>query len=138
MIDQNLIIHFDGSCAPKNPGGIASYGFQISDSQNNIVYSETSEVCRGPAATCNLAEWAGLTSAIRYLHKLGWKGTLTILGDSQLVINQLNGNWKCKKESLQQYLTEAQVLLKDMCWTAEWIPRFKNQKADSLSRINKT
>ena len=133
-MDANLTIHFDGSCQPKNPGGIAAYGFEITDSSGKTVHSDSAEVCRGPQATNNIAEWAGLTAAIRYLKNVGWKGNLTILGDSKLVINQLNGKWRCKKEHLQPYLEESTSLLKGMNWTAEWVPRSKNQNADLLSR----
>lgn len=120
-MDDHLTIHFDGSCLPKNPGGTAKYGFEIRDSKNNIVHTGNAVVCSGPSATNNVAEWAGLTAALRYLKSIEWgspkggfdnrRGSLSIRGDSKLVICQLNNEWKCNKPHLQSYLTECQSLL---------------------------
>lgn len=129
-----LIVHFDGSCTGKNPGGVAHYGWHI-DTPNGVRVAEDSqEVCRGPSATNNVAEWAGLKAAILFLKEQGWSGVLKIQGDSALVINQLNGDWKCKMAHLQVYLEDCRDLLIGQDWEATWIPRESNKSADGLSR----
>lgn len=132
-MDQTLVIHFDGSCS-INPGGVARYGYEITSESNELVVNGCENVCVGKDATSNLAEWAGLTAALRYLKSKKWSGKLMIYGDSQLVINQLNDKWKCNKPHLRIYLEECLQLLVGMDWTAEWVPRNKNATADSLSR----
>lgn len=133
MLPANLIVNFDGACT-KNPGGRATFSFIVKCGlTHKEIYTSTGEV-KSLFTSCNVAEWAGITSAIRYLKNAGWKGNLTIHGDSKLVINQLNGEWKCKKETLQPYLKDSRDLLEGMNWSAEWIPRAKNQSADTLSR----
>ena len=133
-MDDHLTIHFDGSCAPKNPGGTARYGYEIRDSKNNVVHTDSGIICSGPTASNNTAEYGSLTAALRHLKSEGWKGTLSIYGDSKLVISQLNGSWKCNKPHLQTYLHECKSLLDEWHWAAEWVPRAENQEADLLSR----
>jgi ribonuclease HI len=133
-MDNHLIIFFDGSCLPKNPGGTAKYGFEIRNSKNEVVHTESAVICSGIGASNNLAEWHALTAALRYLKSVNWSGELTIHGDSKLVICQLNDEWKCKAEHLRPYLKECQDIIKGWIWTAEWVPRSQNQNADLLSR----
>jgi len=129
-----LKIYFDGSCMPKNPGGIAKYAYQILDENNNVLVSEAAEVCRGPDATNNLAEWNGVLHALRYLKSNNWRGKLKITGDSMLVINQLNGVYRVKKETLIPLHAESIQILDSMDWSADWIPREENQQCDKLSK----
>lgn len=133
MLPEKLIIQFDGACT-VNPGGQASYGYIIKCMLTGAEICTGSDIVVASYTSCNVAEWAGITAAIQHLVKLGWKGSLLIHGDSKLVINQLNGIWKCKKEYLQPYLKKSLSLLEGLDWTAEWIPRGQNQKADLLSR----
>ncbi len=64
---------------------------------------------------------------------------LVIEGDSQLVIEQLLGNWKCKKPHLKALRETACELLAEMGvkYAAYWIPREKNERADELSTRKK-
>ena len=55
---------------------------------------------------------------------------LDIRGDSQLVINQLNGVWKAKDPRMRERLERVQALLKQLGgWTAMWHARAKSVKA---------
>lgn len=47
----------------------------------------------------------------------------TILADSQLVVNILNGKWKVKKEHLKPLYNEAKELLNKKNITIEWTSR---------------
>ena len=133
-----LRLHFDGSCA-INPGGIARYGWRISDLDGTMIEYGHGEVCRGPCATNNVAEWAAVTFGLRYFMSTKWINDptkvsgLAIYGDSNLVINGLNRVWKVKKPHLQPYRDECLRLLKSYKWTADWIPREENDECDALS-----
>lgn len=134
MLPGKLKLYFDGSCEPKNPGGIAGYGWRLVDMDGNEVKSAHAEVCRGPGATNNIAEWAGVTAGLRYLDEQGWTGELEICGDSQLVIYQLIGKYKVRKETLMPYHSECMGYLKQWDWTANWIPREENHHCDAMSK----
>jgi ribonuclease HI len=133
MLPKHITLFFDGACT-KNPDGIATYGYTITEPNEEILISNSGEACRGVGSSCNVAEYHALTAALRYLESMNWNGELQIYGDSKLVICQLNGEWKCKKEHLQIYLTECHTILSKWNWTAEWIPREQNRNADFLSR----
>lgn len=135
MLPKKLKLFFDGSCLPKNPGGIARYGWILRDESNEIA-RDGKEVCRGPSATNNIAEWSSVLHGLRYLKEQNWQGDLEIYGDSQLVINQLNGEYKVRKDTLIPYYKESMALLKHLKWKAEWIPRENNMECDELSKNN--
>jgi ribonuclease HI len=127
-------VYFDGACAPVNPGGIATFGWCLVDPDGRVIAFDAGEVCRGPAATNNIAEWHALLRALRFLADQGWKGRLQIHGDSQLVVNQLTGHWRCHKESLRRCRAACLELLEGMDWRADWVPREENGEADALAR----
>lgn len=101
---ESLTIYFDGACIPVNPGGTATGAFRILTRNGEVVHSDKFLVCRGPVATNNVAEWAGLLATLRWV-RAQFPGSLhfEIRGDSQLVIHQLNGRWRCQKAHLQPY-----------------------------------
>jgi ribonuclease HI len=119
---------------PKNPGGTAKYAYQILDENDHVLVSHSAEVCRGPEATNNLAEWNGVLNALRYLKLNNWSGKLKIIGDSMLVINQLNGVYKVRKNTLVPLHAESISILNSMDWSADWVPREENQQCDKLSK----
>jgi ribonuclease HI len=58
-----------------------------------------------------------------------------IFGDSQLIINQVLGKFKCKKPRLIQYRDEIQALLKKFyTYELAQVPRNQNKQADKLTR----
>jgi ribonuclease HI len=137
-VENKLSIQFDGGCGPKNPGGIATFGWLVK-LDGEIIESDCGEVCRGIEATNNVAEWSALLRALRYLKTAPFdysKMSLQIRGDSDLVIKQLVGRWKCKAEHLRGYLVECRALLASIgfaYWDAAWIPRERNTEADALT-----
>jgi ribonuclease HI len=127
-------VYFDGACGPVNPGGIATFGWRFVGPDGQLLASEQGEVCRGPGATNNVAEWHALWRALQFLAARGWQGQLRIYGDSRLVINQLTGRWRCHKGHLRRYRDACLNLLRRMDWRASWIPREQNEEADELSK----
>jgi ribonuclease HI len=133
---NEVTIYFDGSCGPKNPGGTAKAAWLLYDVDKNLIAKECQVVCSGPTATNNIGEWAGLTNALRYIvaNKLEHGSKINIKGDSQLVIYQLTGEYKCRKDTLKPYYEECLALLGNYGWQANWIAREENQEADTLSK----
>lgn len=71
--------------------------------------------------TGNEAEYMAVEFALKALlgtGKRGWK----ILSDSQLVVNQLNGNWKIS-EKFAPYVQRIRKLMKDADAIIEWSPK---------------
>lgn len=134
MLPEKLKLYFDGSCEPTNPGGVAGYAWRLLDNSDEEIEYGRGEVCRGPLATNNIAEWAAVTNGLRYLADQKWNGNLEIYGDSQLVIRQLMGEYKVRKDTLIPYYQECMELLARMNWSANWIPRDQNEECDRLSK----
>ena len=133
-----LTIFFDGSNEPKNPGGVATYGWVIKEAGETSTTGQ-GEFERGPESTNNRAEYAGLGFALRHiLDTMGGTAVdkLHICGDSKLVIEQLSGRWKCNKDHLRKLRDRCLELLEQIgCkWDAAWIPREQNTEADALSQ----
>ena len=56
------------------------------------------------------------------------------MGDSQLVVNQLLGEYKCNSPILEEYLEEAKGLLEDFANVIiSHIPRTSNKVANDLA-----
>lgn len=123
-------LYFDGACIPTNPGGTATGGV--------VLIREDGEVTReafvvANHSTNNVAEWGALVRGIELAISQG-VDCLMIYGDSDLVIRQLNRQWKCKKEHLRKFRDSAWKLLDSIgFWDAKWIPREQNTEADRLS-----
>ena len=129
---SDLTLYFDGLCEPRNPGGIATYGWLLLEDGEIIEEGNGVEV-RGKGATNNVAEWAALECGLRAAAALRPE-QLLIHGDSQLVINQLTGSWRMHAAHLRPYLDRCLELLKGCGWQARWVPREQNSAADALSR----
>ncbi len=63
--------------------------------------------------TCNVAEYIALTNALTWLQSVQGKKqyTVTIWSDSMLVVRQVTGQWKCKKEHLRKLRDHIRGLL---------------------------
>ncbi len=142
----DITIHFDGSCEP-NPGGVATYGWVVSFAGPGFAADVTGwgVAAEGAAATNNVAEYAALGHALKWLHERGGAfppgpiapgAVLAVRGDSQLVVNQLTGVWACRNKNLGRYLVRCKELLFELAkeWRAEWVPREQNHRADALAR----
>lgn len=129
-----MIIYIDGLCEPHNPNGTASYGFVVYDGDKKI-YEEAKVVGHGKGMSNNVGEYAALCAALDWLLKHGFVENILVMGDSQLVINQMNGDWGCNGGMYVNKYHEALHLSKSFRnLRFEWIPREKNTEADSLSK----
>jgi ribonuclease HI len=86
----------------------------------------------------NVAEYAGVLHILKYLSSRP-PGRVTIHGDSNLVINQLNGRWRIKKGLYLPIALETKGLLaylRGLGWQINfcWIPREQNEECDTLSK----
>jgi ribonuclease HI len=135
VIDPFVQVHFDGACQPAKGGGIATYGFTV---EGAGFHEEGKGLAVPPFsqhATNNVAEYVGAIRAMEWLKDRGFRGTVYLFGDSQLVLRQMKGEYRVRTEHIRAY----HELLKRL--TAgfeqvkfEWIPREENREADRLSK----
>ena len=137
-LDASRIINVysDGACL-GNPGPMG-VGVWIPD----FLLELSDFIGKG---TNNIAEWTALLYATRaVLHKLKEdsekiEGKQIIFHlDSELVVNQANGKYTIKNGNLAEIAKEVKdkikVLKKSCDVGIQWIPREKNEVADSLSK----
>lgn len=121
-------IRFDGGAVP-NPGEM---GIGIVLIENGKVIKKISEKLDG-TGTNNIAEYTALSKGISKALELGWTDVV-IEGDSELVINQVNGEWKVNDEKLKPLHKKVKDKLSnfDSC-ELRHVPREDNSLADELA-----
>jgi ribonuclease HI len=86
-------------------------------------------------ATNNVAEYSGAICALEWLVRNGYTGEVVVRGDSQLVVRQMTGEYRVRKEHLQAYHDWLkQLTLRFPKVEFHWVPRAQNQRADLLSK----
>jgi ribonuclease HI len=89
-----------------------------------------------PRATNNVAEYQAAICALEYLHRQGFRGTVVMHGDSQLVVRQMRGEYEVRAENLKPFherLRQLEGMFEQVQF--EWIPREENGRADALSKL---
>jgi len=127
--------YFDGACEPINPGGTASYGAVICRG-DVVIWEEGKIVGKGPDISNNVAEYAGLLALLDCLIAMNLsQESITIMGDSKLVINQMWGSWRMNGGlyiSVAKKCRERLKLFPNI--KGKWIPREQNDHADKMSK----
>ncbi len=86
------------------------------------------------SATNNEAEYKSLIRGLEESHNLNILN-INIFADSELVVKQINGDYKVKNERMQILNRKVISLLKNFSsWSISHIPREKNSIADKLSK----
>ncbi len=128
-----LSVYFDGLCSPKNPGGVAAYGYLVYKN-GELLHKGWGVVGEGKGMTNNVAEYEALLAAIKWLRENRLEDRVVFKGDSRLVIKQMRGEWSVKSETSKRYVPMIKRLLEGMDFEFLWIPREENAEADSLSK----
>lgn len=129
-------VWFDGSCWP-NPGGRAGWGFLVTcnDALIHKAFGEYIPTIHGETSN-NVAEYQGLIHALTWLEKASMtRQPVLVLGDSDLVIQQMFGRWRVKRGIYARHAYDAMKLRRRFSIIeGRWIPREKNHAADELSK----
>jgi ribonuclease HI len=112
-----------------NPGP-AGYGAVLLDDSGRVVRELSEYIGR---ATCNEAEYRALIAALQAARELGAREVL-IRADSQLLVRQLNGQYRIKSRTLMPLAVRARRLLAEFAsCKIEHVPRERNSRADALA-----
>jgi len=118
-------LYFDGGCNP-NPGqGYGSY--EITSDKSHYQHKNT--LVQFGFMTNNMAEYHAMIHGIKKLWHDSKHGNvrnisthdqiscsrinLSIYSDSMMLVQQMNGRWKCKVKHIKELQDEARLLLKE-------------------------
>jgi ribonuclease HI len=126
---SKIVVYTDGG-ARGNPGP-AGAGVVIQ--KDGATIAEVKQYL-GEMRTNNWAEYEAVVIALGKLLEMNLRDSaLEFRLDSQLVVEQLKGNWKIKEPGLKQQAAEVRGLLKDFgSVTFTYVPRAQNKEADRL------
>jgi ribonuclease HI len=124
---MKLTIYSDG--ASRNNPGHAGLGVVVKDGNKTV--AEIAEYLG--KTTNNVAEYMAFIRGLEEALALGAK-EVNCYADSELLVRQLNGDYKVKNEGLAPLYHHAVALSKKFkSFSVEYIPREKNKAADALS-----
>lgn len=133
---DKLFINTDGG-SRGNPGP-AAIGIVFFDQNNTELYACCEFI---GTATNNEAEYRAIIKALRILSKSDWFAqnnsadkTIVCRLDSQLVVEQINGNYKVKQDHLAQFITEIKEIIGHFNFKLSFthIRREENKRADQM------
>lgn len=131
---MQLTLDCDGG-ARGNPGPAAS-AFVVFDESGQVVYQAGKYLGEG---TNNQAEYEAVWLAVNWLGQNYPQAEVEFRLDSQLVVNQLKGNFKVKDPELKIKYSEIKSLIENCklkIVNFSYVPRIKNFLADNL--VNQT
>ncbi len=124
---NEIIAYIDGG-SRGNPGPAAA-GFTLADSAGTQLQAKAFFLGQ---ATNNVAEYTSLVKALEAAKQIGAE-QLTVFSDSELLVRQINGQYKVKSELIRPFFRQAISLLGEFKnWQVRHIPREKNEQADEL------
>ena len=124
---KKLIVNVDGG-SRGNPGPAAIAA--VATDPSGKVLEERSETIG--EATNNVAEYRALLLGIALAHDLG-ADEVELIGDSELIVRQVKGNYKVKQEHLRPLHTKVSDALRKLDkWSIRSVRRERNAEADRL------
>lgn len=125
-----LRAYTDGAC--DNKKNIAGCGVIIYRGED-VIFQSAFYLYR--LATSNEAEYYALLECLKFCQKHLPGEEVNIFLDSQIVVRQYTGVYKCRKENLKPLLNRAKELSKGFYPVLRWVRREENKEADRLSKI---
>src|SRR6516225_12375739 len=128
--DEYILAHVDGG-SRGNPGP-AGYGVVITDHQRKKIAGLSEYLGH---QTNNYAEYSGLLAALDYALQHGHKA-LKVVGDSELLVKQIRGEYKVKSPALQDLYQRARQMIAKLEWfSIQHVLRERNHEADRLANL---
>jgi len=123
-----VVAYIDGG-ARGNPGP-AGYGVRVERADGEVIEELGESI---GVATNNVAEYRALIAALEWARRHGHR-ELHVRSDSQLLVQQMLGNYKVKNPGLQPLHARARMLAHEVgTVTFEHVRREQNEHADRLA-----
>jgi len=136
-------LYFDGACIPRNPGGVATFGYRIVTDSAQENFHGFGVVGEGRGMTNNVAEYEGMYNGLLKVKERCIPRSVIVYGDSKLALYMVAGWWGKRKPHksfphLLERLNKIKRLIVEMMklgfmFNYEWIPREENEFCDELS-----
>lgn len=124
---SRLVVHVDGG-ARGNPGP-AAIAAVVSTSDGEVLEERGEAI---GSATNNVAEYRALLLGLERARSLGAR-EIELVGDSELVVRQVRGEYKVKDEALKGlYAKVVKALSGFEKWSISHVRREENEPADTL------
>jgi ribonuclease HI len=124
---SRVTVNVDGG-ARGNPGP-AAIGVVLRDGDGELLEKVGEKIGE---ATNNVAEYRALLRGIE-LAKAHGAGELELIGDSELVVRQVEGRYKVKNAGMKELYDEVVRALRDFdSWSIRHVRRAENADADRL------
>jgi formyltetrahydrofolate-dependent phosphoribosylglycinamide formyltransferase len=122
-----IIVYIDGG-SRGNPGPAAA-AFILTDSAGTQLQAKAFFLGR---TTNNVAEYTAICKALETAKQIGAK-QLTVFSDSELLVKQINGQYKVKSEQIRPLFQQSVNALGEFeNWKVQHITREENADADKL------
>jgi len=122
-----VIVYIDGA-SRGNPGPAAA-AFILTDPAGTKLHAKAFFFGQ---TTNNVAEYTAICKALEAAKQIGAK-QLMVFSDSELLVKQINGEYKVKSEQIRPLFQQAVNLLGQFeSWKVQHITREKNKEADKL------
>jgi ribonuclease HI len=131
---HNVTVYFDGGFELETKK--SGLGCAIYYEQNGKSFRLRKNALVSHLDTNNEAEYAALHLALNELEQLGVHHLpVRFVGDSQVVINQLTGEWPATEAELNRWADRIEALQQKLGITPsyDFVSRKKNQEADQLA-----
>ncbi|ANF45446.1 MULTISPECIES: ribonuclease H family protein [Priestia] len=131
---HDIVAYFDGGY--EHDTLLAGLGVVIYFKQNNNSYRIRRNSRLQEIESNNEAEYAAFYYLIQVLEELGVHHIpVTFRGDSQVVLNQLAGEWPCFEEEFNRYLDRIEDKMQELGIRPVYEPisRKENEEADQLA-----
>jgi len=126
-LPDKIIVYTDGA-SRGNPGPAAA-GFILSNAGGARLEGRAFFIGR---ATNNVAEYTALLRALEAARQIGAK-ELRVFSDSELLVKQINGEYRVKSEQIRPLFRQAVELLGEFTdWKVQHVIRARNEEADKL------
>ncbi len=127
---EHITVYTDGG-SRGNPGPGAA-GFVLLDSCKKQIGGKGFFLGE---TTNNVAEYRAVVEGLKAAAQAGAKA-VCLFSDSELIVKQINGQYRVKSDSLRPIHSEAMEILNSFSsWKVEYIRREQNTKADALVNL---
>jgi len=124
---MKVVVNVDGG-ARGNPGPAAA-ACVVSDTDGQVLLEDAELL---GSVTNNVAEYRALLLGLRRARDLG-ADEVEVIGDSELVVKQVQGVYKVKHPAMRPLHAEALAALRGFSsWSIRSVPRAQNAHADAL------